>query len=68
MGPFLDSRILQITVDTPVTYFYKKIDGWDPSGDKFEVYRNDWDATLIAIFFDELLAAQYVREKNAERR
>lgn len=51
-----------------MTYFYKKIDGWDKSGDRFEVYRNDWDATPVATFYNELDAAIYVREKNNERR
>lgn len=45
-------------------YTYKHIKGWDKTGDRFEVYRLEWEQVLVAIFFDEGEAARFVRERN----
>lgn len=47
-------------------YFYKDIKGWDASDTKYEVYIENWEDKLVAIFYDEMDANRYVREKNEE--
>lgn len=45
-------------------YFYNVVGGWDKEDTKFEVFRENWQDELVATFYDEGDAAEFVRLKN----